>query len=163
VSDFKTEVQPSFKGMPRKAFPEDAISADSASSWFAERKRDQQAFLQRVSDTQKLHETEERLAAAQATAEQEKQSRERSDRRMPLNVSARPAALGGTMVLRLQVLRPMTVTLNVTRGLQRFSRELQLVPGRTVEFGHLEGWGFRSGDQVTLSNPAFDSLSFSVR
>jgi hypothetical protein len=162
VSDFKTEVQPSFKGMPRKAFPADAVTTDTASSWFADRKRDQQAFLQRVAATQKLQETEERLAAAQTAAEQEKETRERAVRHMPLNVGTRPAALGGTIVLRFQVLRPMTVTLDVARGLQRFSRELQLAPGRTSEFGHVEGWGFRSGDQVTLTNPAFDPMSFTV-
>jgi hypothetical protein len=163
VSDFKTEVQPLLKGMPRQTFAADALSTDKVASWFDDRKRDQQAFLQRVADAQKLQETEQQLAAVQAVAAQEKATREHADRRMPINVTVRPATLGGTMVVRFQVLRPMSVTMEVSRGLQHFSRDLQLAPGRTLEFGHLEGWGFRSGDQVTLTHPSFDTVSFSIR
>ena len=53
-------------------------------------------------------------------------------------------------------------SMDVTRGLQTFARDLQAVPGRVVEVGHSEGWGFQSGDTIRLSNPSFDPVSFAA-
>lgn len=169
ASDFKTEVGPEIKGHPRSEFPDTAIESTRASAWFADIKNKQSELLQKLDVAQKLEQKDVEVAGAQAVAQKERAekeallaAREQQARRMPLNTQFRPAALGNTFVLRLQVDKSMSVRLDVSRGLQNYSRDLQMSPGRVLEIGHLEGWGFKSGDAVTLSNPSFDSISFST-
>jgi hypothetical protein len=169
ASDFKTEVAPQFKGRPRSEFPDTAVESKNASSWFADIKKKQTELLQKIDVAQKFEQKEAELAGAQAAAQKERAekdaliaAKEQQARQMPLKAQFRSAALGETSVLRLQVDKPMTVRLDVTRGLQKFARDLQMTPGRVLEIGHLEGWGFKAGDAVTLSNPSFDNISFSA-
>lgn len=167
VSDFHTDVLPTIAGVRRSALPSDALSLQKAPDWFTGVRREYEEIFRRIADAQKVQQAEERAAVAQAAAQQERDARERAvalatqqARQMPIRYGFRQAALGGSMVLRIQVIAPMTVTLNVVRGHQRFTRNLQLLPGRTAEFGHLEGWAFRGGDQVTLTNGSFDPVEF---
>jgi hypothetical protein len=169
-SDFKTEVESKLAGQPRASFPANAIDVATAKAWFADLQPKQEALLQRLADARSLEQKDAELVQQQAATQQERQAKEsllaadqRKARQLPLQVSFRHAALGGTQVLRIQALRPMTVRVDVTRGLQRFARDLQVAPGRIAELGHLQGWGFKFGDQINLSNPAFDAVSFVVR
>lgn len=170
VSEFRTDVHPEIKGQPRSAYPDASVLLASSKDWFSEVQREQQSLAARLSELRTLEQTEAQLAQAQAAAQQEREARatvvaaaEKQSRQLPVRVALRPAVLGGTLVLHMQALSAMTIRLDVVRGLQRFSRDLQLRPGTTTSFGHLEGWGFRVGDEVRLTNPAFDPFSFAVR
>jgi hypothetical protein len=169
-SDFKTDVEPGLAGQPRASFPANAVDVAQAKAWFADLQPKQEALLQRLADAKSLEQKDAELAQQLAATQQERQAKESllaaeqsKARQLPLQVGFRHASFGGTQVLRIQALRPMTVRVDVTRGLHRFARDMQVAPGRIVELGHLEGWGFKSGDQVSLSNPAFDAASFVVR
>lgn len=169
VSDFHTDVPPAFVGVKRAALPPDSVPLQTAPVWFTETQRDYDNLLRRISDAQRVHQAEARATEAQAAAQHERDAREQvvaaatqQALKMPISYRFRSAALSGSMVLQMQVITPMTVTLNVTRGHQHFSRDLQLLPGRTVEFGHIEGWGFRGGDEVTLTNSRFSPVVFSA-
>lgn len=170
VNAFTTDVDPVVRGKLRSAYPSDALEAGSADSWFTEMERNQQSFLQRVSDAQKLEHAQEQLAEARSAAEEERAAREqqafaaeRQARQLPINVQLRRALIGNTFVLRMTSLRPITVTVQVSRGAQHFARDLQLTTGRPMELGHLEGWGFRTGDLVEISNSLFDPKAFRVQ
>jgi hypothetical protein len=177
ISDFHTEAAPKLQGEPRTVFVGTALDQEQAKKWFGDMKAKQQTLLGRLADAQALESKDAELAQQKAATEQERQARERERqakealmaseqhraRQLPFMYRMRPAALGASLVLEMQVMRPMTLKVDITRGLQRFSRDIQAAPGKVVAFGHLQGWGFKSGDQVTVSNPAFDAASFTVR
>lgn len=89
-------------------------------------------------------------------------SQQQQARKMPITVGLRKASIAGGFVLQLQSNQSITVRLDVMRAAQNHARELNIVPGRILEYGGLEGWSFRSGDRVVLSNRLFDPMSFSV-
>lgn len=186
-SDFKTDVEPKLKGRPRSEFPESAIESTRASAWFSDIKAEQVALLQKIDTAQQLEKKDAEVAQAQidnsqmlaqketqvaqalAVAQEERAAKERViaqqqelARRMPVRFQFRKALIGGTFILRIEVAQPMTIRLDVTRGLQKFERDLQVAPGRISEIGHLEGWGFKSGDAIMLLNPSFDPVSFAT-
>lgn len=156
ITEFHTHVMPAFKGVAKASLPADALTLQDASGWFSNARRDYELVFQRAADAQRVQQAEQRAAQAQAIAEQ----MQAEARKMPVNVGFRRAALDGSMVLRMQATAPITATLSVSRGHQSFRRDIQLAPGKTTELGHLEGWGFRSGDRLTLTNSSFDSLEF---
>lgn len=183
-SDFKTDIDPKFKGRPRSEFPDSAIDSANANSWFSELKIKQLALLQKIDTAQQLEKKDADAAQAQIDSNQmlaqkeaeleqaraiarreqtEKQAlikqQQKQARQLPLRVNFRHAAIGGTSVIRFESPLAMTLKMEASRGAQTLTRDLQLVPGRLTEFGHLEGWGFKPGDRVTLSNPSFDAVS----
>jgi hypothetical protein len=169
-SDFLTDAEPKVAGLPRASFDPKAVDLAQATKWFRDVNSRQVTLLTSLADAKTIEEKDVQLEQQKAAADRERSAKEslmaaetQRARRMPIQAGLRPAALGGTFVLQLAALRPMTVRLDVQRDLQHFSRDLQVAPGRRLELGHLEGWGFKSGDQVTVSNPAFDPLVFTVR
>ena len=162
-SDFATEVAPKFEGRPRSEFKDSAIDVANGTAWFAEAKTRQLEVLQKMDVAKKLADKDSEIQAAKAAAANEREAKEavlnaveKSARQLPVELKVRKAALGGTLVLIMSAAQPMTVRLECARALQRFSRDIQLVPGRPTSFGHLEGWGFLSGDSVRITNPGFD-------
>lgn len=162
-SDFVTDVAPKFDGKPRTDFKDSAIDVSNAAAWFAQAKARQLDVLQKMDVAKKLADKDAEIAAAKTTATNEREAKEavlnaleKSARQLPVELKIRKAALGSTLVLSMSAAQPMTVRLECVRGLQRFSREFQLVPGRPTSVGHLEGWGFLSGDSARLTNPNFD-------
>ena len=204
-SDFKTDIEPKFKGRPRSEFPESAIESAKANGWFTDIKVKQVALLQKIDTAQQLERKDAEASQAQidnaqllaqketelseaknlaaqklaqrdaevqhalAIAQRERVAKEgviaqqqRQARQMPIKVQFRRAAIGGTSVMRIEAGLAITVRMDVARGAQTFARDLQVASGRVVEIGHLEGWGFKSGDMVRLSNPSFDTVSFTA-
>lgn len=86
-----------------------------------------------------------------------------SSRSQPLAVKFRPAALGRGEVLALRnesdKYLPLAIQVsNPTTGKAgRFQPQLQ--PYATVEIGHLEGWSFARGDQLTIESNGFTTFS----
>jgi hypothetical protein len=85
---------------------------------------------------------------------------------LPVRVAFRRALLGSGQVALLQNLsnREIQVTLEVSAPAtgQHFSRPLVIEPNRTREFGHIEGWEFAAGQEVTLNNAQYRPLSVLV-
>ncbi|TWO71451.1 hypothetical protein FN976_11080 [Caenimonas sedimenti] len=177
TSQFQEDVPLKLDGLPSATLPAGAVLPQAAEQWFAETRRAQLALLARLDDAKRIAQKDAELAAAQAATEQaraaadhERQQKEqlantmeRQARRLPISVNARQSAIGKGQVMVLETRQPITVRLEVRRGAQSFTRDLQLAPGRKIEIGHLEGWAFASGDQVQISNPGFDPARFTVR
>ena len=116
-----------------------------------------------------LKQKEVEVNVAKEMAQRERDARERmiasqqqQARKMPIDLQIRKAAIAGGYVLQLQSNQSITVRLDVMRSAQTHAKELNVVPGRMLEYGGLQGWSFKSGDRVVLSNRLFDSMSFSV-
>jgi uncharacterized membrane-anchored protein YhcB (DUF1043 family) len=85
---------------------------------------------------------------------------------VPVRVEVRRSAVGrglvammtNTSALHLQL---VMTTLNPTTGAQS-ERSFQIAPGKKVEFGHLEGIRFASGDQVSLRSAGFEEIHYVV-
>jgi septal ring factor EnvC (AmiA/AmiB activator) len=100
--------------------------------------------------------------SAQAALEQEKARLPA----MPLRIEMRRSAVGrglvammtNTSALHLQV---VMTAFNPTTGAQ-IDRSFQIAPGKKVEFGHLEGIQFASGDQVSLRSAGFEEIHYVV-
>jgi hypothetical protein len=173
-SDYKTDVAPLLKGQPRSTFGDSAVESTNAKVWFDDARTQQADLLQKMDTAKKLAQKDAEIdqaktsaaaevSQARAIAGAEREAREtmaanheKQARQMPVELSTRRALVGGTSVLVMQAAQAMTVRLEVVRGLQRFARDYQLVPGRPTQVGHVEGWGFLAGDAVRLSNPSFD-------
>jgi len=168
-SDFKTEVEPALKGLPRAAFDETAIETTRAKAWFAELKVKQADVLQKIEVAKQLAQKDSEIEQAKASAQKEREAKEtllaakeQQARKLPVTLSVKRALLGGSLTLVIQSTQAMTIRLEVSRGLQRFVRDYQIAAGRPQAVGHMEGWGFASGDVVRLSNPAFDAKLISI-
>lgn len=162
-SDFKTEVEPAFKGQPRDAFDAAAIEDSKAKDWFVEVKTQQIDVLQKIENSKKLAQKDIEIQQAKAQAQHEREAKEaliaakeKQARQLPVSLSVRPSVMGNTLVLVMQATQAMTVHLEVARGLQRFAHDYQLLGGKPMQVGHMEGWGFAHGDVVRLTNSAFD-------
>lgn len=100
--------------------------------------------------------------AAQAALDQEKARLPA----VPVRVEVRRSAVGrglvammtNTSALQLQL---VMATVNPTTG-ARSERTFQIAPGKKVEFGHLEGIQFASGDQVSLRSAGFEEIHYVV-
>ncbi|WP_029524153.1 hypothetical protein [Polaromonas glacialis] len=183
TTDFKTDIEPKFKGQIRSEFSDAAVESENAGKWFSDIKAQQIALLQKidtvrqleikdaeaeqaqVDNAQMLKQKEAELAEARFIAQREHTEKQgliaqqqQQARHLPVKVSFRHAAFGSTAVIQVQAALPITVRLEVSRAAQVFARDLQIAPGRIVEVGHVEGWGFKSGDKVTLSNQSFDPV-----
>lgn len=169
-SDFKTEVEPKLRGQVRTAFDQAAIDGINAKAWFTDSRTRQIDVLQKIETAIKLAQKDSEIEQAKAVATSERKAKEdlieaqvMKARTMPIELTVRPALLGNTSVLILQTTRAMTVHLDVERGIHRFVKDLQLNPGRPTEIGHLEGWGFKAGDKISLSNSSFDTKIATVQ
>ncbi len=169
ASDFKTEAEPALKGQPRAAFDATAVETSQAKAWFATLKTQQADVLQKIETTKKLAQKDTQIESATASAKMERDAkeqllaaREKQLRQLPVTLSLRNAAIGNTKTVVMQSVRPMTIRLEVSRGLQRFEHDYQLVAGKPLAVGHLEGWGFMHGDVVRFSNPSFDPKVLTV-
>lgn len=85
---------------------------------------------------------------------------------LPVVISFRSSFLGQGIVAVLENTseRYLTVVLNVRNptlsNLRRFT--LELAPKSREDFGHLEGWRFASGDELTLFHNDFNALRLVV-
>jgi len=75
---------------------------------------------------------------------------------MPVVVGYRPALLGAGLVAQIKNvsgrhLSLLTTLKNPTTGQQKVVR-IDVAPGQVQEIGHLEGWTFASGDQITIAH-----------
>jgi hypothetical protein len=169
ASDFKTEAEPVLKGQPRAAFDATAVETSQAKAWFSALKTQQADVLQKIETAKKLAQKDAQIESATASAQRERDAkeqllaaREKQLRQLPITTSLRPAAIGNTKTVVMQAARAITIRLEVSRGLQRFEHEYQLAAGKPLSVGHLEGWGFMSGDVVRFSNPSFDPRVLTV-
>lgn len=85
---------------------------------------------------------------------------------LPVVVGFRSSMLGRGLVAVLENTsdRYLTVVLTVRNPTLSTAKrfQLELEPRSSVKFGHLEGWQFASGDEVTLLNDEFDALRLRV-
>lgn len=169
ITDVRTEVEPVLVGSSKNQLPSDAVELARAKDWLAELANQQHVMAQRLFDRTRARVAEEKAARSEAVAQSEKDARakvveavQQQARQLPIRYAFRPAVLGGTGVLQLQSSTPMTLRLEVSRGYQHFAKDLQVAPGRTVSFGHLEGWGFKTGDVIRFSNSSFDPATVTV-
>lgn len=169
TSDFRTEVEPALKGQPRAAFDEAAVEVTRAKTWFAELKVQQADVLQKIETAKKLAQKDTEIEQAKALAQNEREAKEtllaaneKLARQLPVTLSMKPAVVGNSSTLVMLSARAMSVRLEVSRGLQRFTHDYQLAAGKPFAVGHLEGWGFARGDVVHVSNPAFDTKVVAV-
>jgi len=85
---------------------------------------------------------------------------------LPVVVSFRSSMLGKGLVAVIENTsdRYLTVILAVRNPTLSTARRftLELKPGSTTDFGHLEGWQFASGDEVGLFNDEFGALKVTV-
>lgn len=109
------------------------------------------------------------LAAEKSKAESVQAALDQEKARLPavpVRVEVRRSAVGrglvammtNTSALHLQL---VMTTLNPTTGAQS-ERSFQIAPGKKVEFGHLEGIRFASGDQVSLRSAGFEEIHYVV-
>ena len=85
---------------------------------------------------------------------------------LPVVVNFRSSMLGKGLVAEIENTsdRNLTVILAVRNPTLSTARrfKLDLEPGATTDFGHLEGWQFASGDEVGLFNDEFGALKVTV-
>ena len=160
ASDFKTESEPALKGQPRAAFDATAVEASQAKAWFTALKVQQADVLQKIETAKKLAQKDIEIAQTKALAQAEhdaKESllaaREKQARQLPITLSLQPELFGNSKRLTIQAAQPMTIRVEVSRGLQKFAQDYQLAPGKPLL---ARGWSFATGDTVRFSNPAFD-------
>lgn len=85
---------------------------------------------------------------------------------LPVVVGFRSSMLGKGLVAVIENSsdRELTVSVAVRNPSRSASKrfQLELDPGSTTHFGHLEGWQFASGDEVGLFNNEFGALRLTV-
>ena len=85
---------------------------------------------------------------------------------LPVVVGFRSSLLGRGLVAVIENTsdRYLTVVLAVRNPTLSTARrfKLELEPKSTLEFGHLEGWQFTSGDELELFNDEFGTLKVTV-
>jgi len=119
----------------------------------------------RATSTDSLREIEQ-LKAQLAYKETDIQTAVAAKPALPVVIGFRSSMLGKGLVAVIENTsdRYLTVVLavrNPTLSLaQRF--ELKLEPRSSIDFGHLEGWQFASGDEVGLFNDEFGALKLTV-
>ncbi len=119
----------------------------------------------RATLTDSLREIEQ-LKAQLAYKETDIQTAVAAKPALPVVIGFRSSMLGKGLVAVIENTsdRYLTVVLavrNPTLSLaQRF--ELKLEPRSSIDFGHLEGWQFASGDEVGLFNDEFGALKLTV-
>jgi hypothetical protein len=131
--------------------------ADQASSRSDELAVSLQQESARAEATAVARDAEKARAEATAAALDAEKARLPS---VPVRVEFRKAALNNTLVgvfinTSSKHLHVVVAMRNTTTG--RVSRmELQLAPGGRSEIGHLEGWGFSSGDEVAIVSAGYE-------
>ncbi|MDX1914190.1 MAG: hypothetical protein SFU55_01295 [Methylophilus sp.] len=86
---------------------------------------------------------------------------------LPINVSYRQALMGDGLVAQFtnnsdRFLSIVATFLNPTTN-QHMTTRLDLAPRAIKEVGHLEGWTFSSGDQLTIKNNDYEPTYMTIR
>jgi hypothetical protein len=108
----------------------------------------------------------EQLKSQMEYKESDAQTTAGSKPQMPVVVSFRPSLLGKGMVAVIENSSDRYLTLVLTARnptlatARRFT--LELAPGSSKDFGHLEGWQFASGDELSLFHNDFRGLKVNV-
>lgn len=115
--------------------------------------------------TQSLREIEQ-LKAQLVYKESDYQAAASAKPAMPVVVGFRSSMLGKGLVAVVENTseRYLTVMLSVRNPTLSTARrfKLDLEPRSSMDFGHLEGWQFASGDEVGLYNDEFATLRLTV-
>lgn len=115
--------------------------------------------------TDSLRENEQ-LKAQLAYKESDYQAAAAAKLALPVVVNFRSSMLGKGLVAVIENTsdRYLTVMLSVRNPILSTAKrfKLELEPQSRTDFGHLEGWQFVSGDEVSLFNDEFGALRFSV-
>ena len=108
----------------------------------------------------------EQLKAQLAYKETDYQSMASAKPSLPVVVNFRSSILGRGLVAVIENTsdRYLTVMLSVRNPTLAVSKrfKLDLDPRSSIDFGHLEGWQFASGDEVGLVNDEFGALRLTV-
>lgn len=108
----------------------------------------------------------EQLKAQLAYRERDYQAAAAAKPALPVVVNFRSSILGKGLVAVIENTsdRYLTVVMSVRNPTLSTSRrfKLDLDPHNKVDFGHLEGWQFVSGDEVALFNYEFGALKLTV-
>jgi len=108
----------------------------------------------------------EQLKAQLAYKETDYQAAVAAKPTMPVVVNFRSSRLGKGLVALIENTseRYLTVMLSVRNPTLSTAKrfKLDLNPKSSVDFGHLEGWQFASGDELALFNDEFGALKLSV-
>ncbi len=115
--------------------------------------------------TESLREIEQ-LKAQLAYKETDYQATVAAKPALPVVINFRSSMLGRGLgaVIENTSDRYLTVVLAVRNPTLSTAKrfKLDLEPQSNIDFGHLEGWQFASGDEVTLFNDEFGTLRISV-
>ena len=115
--------------------------------------------------TESLREIEQ-LKAQLAYRETDYQAAEKAKPALPVIVNFRSSMLGQGLVAVFENTsdRYLTVVLSVRNPTLSTTKRLKLdlEPKSRTDFGHLEGWQFASGDELSLFNDEFGALKLSV-
>lgn len=108
----------------------------------------------------------EQLKAQLAYKETDYQAAVAAKPALPVVVNFRSSMLGKGLVAVIENTsdRYLTVVLSVRNPTLSTARrfKLDLEPQSRIDFGHLEGWQFVSGDELALFNDEFGTLKLSV-
>ena len=108
----------------------------------------------------------EQLKSQLEYKESDGQSAAGSKPQMPVVVHFRPSLLGKGMVAVIEnnSERYLTIVLTTRNPTLATARRftLELGPGASKDFGHLEGWQFASGDELSLFHDDFRGLKVNV-
>lgn len=86
---------------------------------------------------------------------------------LPVSISYRQAMMGSGLVSQFtnnsdRFLSIVATFQNPTTNQHTILR-LDLTPNVTKEIGHMEGWTFSSGDQITMQNNDYEPITMTVR
>jgi hypothetical protein len=108
----------------------------------------------------------EQLKAQLAYKESDYQATISAKPALPVVVGFRSSMLGKGLVAMIENTgdRYLTVMLSVRNPTLATAKrsKLDLEPRSTLDFGHLEGWEFASGDELALFNDEFSALRLTV-
>lgn len=86
--------------------------------------------------------------------------------KLPIIINYRNALLSGGLVAKFEnlsghKLKFVAVFTNPTLAVSK-AFSLSLRPHKSLEFGHLEGWNFKPGDEISLKNQAYKPMMAKV-
>lgn len=115
--------------------------------------------------TESLREIEQ-LKAQLAYKESDYQATSSDKPALPVVINFRSSMLGKGLVAVIENTsdRYLTVVLSVRNPTLSIAKrfKLDLEPRSSTDFGHLEGWEFAAGDEVSLFNDEFGALKITV-
>lgn len=113
----------------------------------------------------KVEAQNQKLAAVNAQMQQQVQLASQPE--LPIAVGFRPAVFGHGQVARLEVQsrEGMAVKAHIVDAASHASHDfiVNVDPGRFTEIGHMQGYTFEPGDELTLAHDGFKSKYWVVR